>query len=1014
MPRSFFRDSVLVKGPAGTIPLAGAAVSFYLPAAPGSPATPISFPLYRGRDDPDPMVLPYVTGDLGELEVWADAPHRIRIIAAKSGLVSADETIDLEAEPDLGATDEDITDALAAHEADLDPHDQYLTQPEGNLLYLPLAHQPGTDPHPQYLQVSVFTQPDPLGQYQLEAEKAQPSGYAPLDPNGLIPTVHLPPLAITNTFVVASEAEMLALVAQTGDLAIRSDTTKSYILAADPASLLTNWKELSAAAPVLSVDGRVGVVDLSDRYVDVAGDTLTGLLTTTFGPLKTSATAGNRLTWAGDGLFVPPALDQAAADLRYLQLSGGALTGPLSIQSKPVAVSPDAGNILQWLPNGFFAGLSTANVTVLKREEFSPPGSASSVTLAASPNTVLEVSRNGVAQSQALGHYTLLGAVITFADTFAAGEQVLVLYEVGTSQPVDAYTKAQSDARYEPFDSAYTKSEADARYEPFDSAYTKAEGDARYLQQAGADTRYLRLSGGTLTGALNMDAAPINARVPVGMSGFQVFQNAEASARFQARGDGALYFGPGGATSVDTTLSRTGAGQLLLSSPTATAPVLQAYKFGTSTGFARFGQVAADGLWLSLNAAYDGTNWNRDDTTKVAWHESAGATAWSILSAAVGANPIGSWTSRLGISNTGLVTLNADAGAGIGLTIAQGGIMVNAGHAINLANPAQTLSQGWATGADNNLKQIVNGSATGTFLASTGDLYVKGALNIQPGTENLAGEWLYNNGGARSGFVGLEGDYTTWRVYGNMGTPGNRLSINLSSGGVSIPGTLGVSGAMTVTGAITGNGSVLNLASTANIQLSPVGGYIHPPSDNTVNLGHPSINWAAVCAHQLIAPGQLSLNTGAHLVATCGGGGWIYLRSTGHTFFQGSAGAIVAPETDNRLICGGTNNRWQYVAAVQGGINTCFAHEKAIIGTVEPEAGLAAVLATPLVLFHPKDADGNVDESLTFAGPVNTTVDPRLQIGAGALTAPGHQVAYAMAAIKALAAEIADLKARLA
>jgi hypothetical protein len=50
---------------------------------------------------------------------------------------------------------------------------------------------------------------------------------------------------------------------------------------------------------------------------------------------------------------------------------------------------------------------------------------------------------------------------------------------------VDVYTKTQSDARYEPIDSAYTKAEADARYEPIDSAYTKAELNAGQL-----DNRY--------------------------------------------------------------------------------------------------------------------------------------------------------------------------------------------------------------------------------------------------------------------------------------------------------------------------------------------------------------------------------------------------------------------------------------------------------------------------------------------------------------------------------------------
>lgn len=50
-------------------------------------------------------------------------------------------------------------------------------------------------------------------------------------------------------------------------------------------------------------------------------------------------------------------------------------------------------------------------------------------------------------------------------------------------EPIDsAFTKSEADARFEPIDSAYTKGEADARYEPIDSAYTKAEADAKFVE----------------------------------------------------------------------------------------------------------------------------------------------------------------------------------------------------------------------------------------------------------------------------------------------------------------------------------------------------------------------------------------------------------------------------------------------------------------------------------------------------------------------------------------------------
>ena len=93
--------------------------------------------------------------------------------------------------------------------------------------------------------------------------KGANSGLAELDSNGKVPTSQLPAIAISDTFVVASEAAMLALTAEVGDVAIRTDESKSYILAASPASTLGNWKELlSPESPVSSVNGQTGAVSL--------------------------------------------------------------------------------------------------------------------------------------------------------------------------------------------------------------------------------------------------------------------------------------------------------------------------------------------------------------------------------------------------------------------------------------------------------------------------------------------------------------------------------------------------------------------------------------------------------------------------------------------------------------------------------------------------------------------------------------------------------------------------------
>lgn len=81
--------------------------------------------------------------------------------------------------------------------------------------------------------------------------------------DGKIDTSLLPAIAISEPFACADEAAMLALDAQTGDIAIRADESKCYILKEAPASDSGNWLDLKVpASAVLSVNGRTGAVTL--------------------------------------------------------------------------------------------------------------------------------------------------------------------------------------------------------------------------------------------------------------------------------------------------------------------------------------------------------------------------------------------------------------------------------------------------------------------------------------------------------------------------------------------------------------------------------------------------------------------------------------------------------------------------------------------------------------------------------------------------------------------------------
>ncbi|TGK25380.1 hypothetical protein [Leptospira stimsonii] len=69
-----------------------------------------------------------------------------------------------------------------------------------------------------------------------------------VDPDtGKIPVSLMPPLAITDVYLVNTQGEMLALIAEKGDVAIRSDLpgAPSFILAGNDPTFLGNWKEIT-------------------------------------------------------------------------------------------------------------------------------------------------------------------------------------------------------------------------------------------------------------------------------------------------------------------------------------------------------------------------------------------------------------------------------------------------------------------------------------------------------------------------------------------------------------------------------------------------------------------------------------------------------------------------------------------------------------------------------------------------------------------------------------------------
>lgn len=91
----------------------------------------------------------------------------------------------------------------------------------------------------------------------------EPNGLATLDENGKIPSIQVPAIAITDTFVVADQTARLALSATVGDVAIQLDNTTTYILQGNDPTDNADWQVVITPLSVTSVNGQIGTVILT-------------------------------------------------------------------------------------------------------------------------------------------------------------------------------------------------------------------------------------------------------------------------------------------------------------------------------------------------------------------------------------------------------------------------------------------------------------------------------------------------------------------------------------------------------------------------------------------------------------------------------------------------------------------------------------------------------------------------------------------------------------------------------
>ena len=179
---------------------------------------------------------------------------------------------------------------------------------------------------------TATTSTDAINKDYVDSKIGAANGIASLDAGGKVPASELPDIAISDTSVVVSEAAMLALTAEVGDIAVRTDVNKTFILKTAGASTLANWQELlTPTDAVTSVDGQTGVVDLSGNYVNVTGDTMSGAL----------AMGTNKITGLGT-----PTVSTDAATKDYVDTAAIApsnLTGVITSVGPATSIASQTG-----------------------------------------------------------------------------------------------------------------------------------------------------------------------------------------------------------------------------------------------------------------------------------------------------------------------------------------------------------------------------------------------------------------------------------------------------------------------------------------------------------------------------------------------------------------------------------------------------------------------------------------------------------------------------------------------
>lgn len=186
------------------------------------------------------------------------------------------------------------------------------------------------------------------------SQRGVANGVAALGADGKLPPSQLPPLAVNETFIVNSQAEQLALIAERGDMAFRTDQANTpYVLTTDDPSVFANWKSLdktlSDSLAALNV-----LTPAADRIPFFTGALTAGL--------QVLSSIGKTLLSAADKLSGRTAIDAAKLGDNSDITSLNAMTTPLTVAQGGTNRSTIAAFISDLLTAGVYGKANAVGI----------------------------------------------------------------------------------------------------------------------------------------------------------------------------------------------------------------------------------------------------------------------------------------------------------------------------------------------------------------------------------------------------------------------------------------------------------------------------------------------------------------------------------------------------------------------------------------------------------------------------------------------------------------------------